>query len=91
MASFQVTPSDLTNLASGLSQLVGELQQAGNIHPDASAAGHPRAVSAIESFFAEWSDGLRQVQSNLAAISTRLTAAGDAYAAVESKVVAAFE
>lgn len=91
MSSFKVSTEDLQAFASQLSGLVGELGDAGGFSPDFSAAGSPRVESMLESFFAEWSDGLLEIQDNINQLTGRLSGAGEEYDGTDQAIATAFQ
>ena len=91
MSAFEVTPDDLTALASQLSSLLGELSQAGDVQSaPTGAAENGQLEEAIQDFISGWTRSLQQTQSDLAAITQRLAGAGSDYQATDDAVVGAF-
>lgn len=90
MTSFDVTPSDLSALASSLGALLANLESAaaGIVSADPGAAQNPELSGAIEGFVTEWASGLRESQDKLQALSSRLAQAGTHYQGVDESVAA---
>jgi uncharacterized protein YukE len=92
MSTFEVTPSDLQSLASQLSGLLGELEQAaGNVSSSASgAAQNGQLESAIDSFLADWSHSIQSLRTKLTEVADRLGDAGGHYESTESDIATHF-
>jgi hypothetical protein len=88
---FKVTPSDLESLAQGLSGLLGELAQAGDIRSvSAGAAENPQLASAIEEHLARWTQELQNLRESLASLTERLGGASSGYEQTEHSVLEGF-
>jgi hypothetical protein len=88
---FLVTTSDLESLSRGLSGLLGELEQAGDVRSlSAAAAENPQLEAAIEEFLGRWTADLQGLQENLASLAQRLGSASVGYEQEEQHVTGAF-
>lgn len=80
-SSFEVTPSELQQLASEISSLVGEIEAAasrvGGGAPGAAQNG--RLESSIAAFLGDWTAGLRDMRGKLDAVASKLNGAAGAY------------
>ena len=84
MTTFHVSLDGLSALVGRLATLAGELRDAKGATPCyAGQTGSDAVTAALDNFFAEWSDGMQIIDSNIAALSDKLTRSEDAYSAVE--------
>jgi uncharacterized protein YukE len=91
VSTFEVTPSDLTALASQLSSLLGELSQAGDVRSaSTSAAENAQLEAAFGDFIGRWSQSLQALQTNLTTLTERLSGAGTQYDSTETDVTSQF-
>jgi uncharacterized protein YukE len=91
VSTFEVTPSDLTALASQLSSLLGELSQAGDVRSaSTSAAENAQLEAAFGDFIGRWSQSLQALQTNLTTLTQRLNSAGGQYQSTETDVITRF-
>lgn len=88
---FKVETSDLGSLASGLSGLLAELEQAGDVRSlAAGAAENAQLESAIEEFVLRWTQNVQTVQANLKTLTDRLENAGEGYEQQEQSIYGGF-
>ena len=88
---FKVETSDLGSLASGLSGLLAELEQAGDVRSlAAGAAENAQLESAIEEFVLRWTQNVQTVQANLKTLTDRLENAGEGYEQQEQGIYGGF-
>ncbi|HUN78618.1 MAG TPA: type VII secretion target [Solirubrobacteraceae bacterium] len=92
MSTFEVTPGDLQSLASQLSGLLGELEQAAaNISSGASgSAQNAQLEGAIDGFLADWSQSVQSLRTKLTEVAGRLGSAGSHYESTESELASHF-
>jgi hypothetical protein len=84
MTSFYVSLDALGELAGRLQSLSGELRDAkGNTPGYVGQTGSDRVGGALDGFFADWSDGMSTVDSNLDGLADKLSKSANAYSAVE--------
>jgi acetate kinase len=87
----KVTTSDLEGLARGLSGLLGELEQAGDVRSvSAGAAENAQLESAVEEFVGRWAQNVEALQANLRTLTERLANAGEGYEQQEQGVFGGF-
>ena len=87
MSAFEVTTGDLIDLSTVLSGFVGELGQAGDLRSASGAAAeNAQMEAAIGDFLATWSQSLEALQTNLSALTKRLTGAGGDYEGADGDV-----
>ncbi len=83
----EVTPSELDGLADGLSGLLGDLEEAGDVRSISPvAAENARLQSAIERLVAGWTDDICEIRAKLQRLSGRVAGAAVEYEGVERKV-----
>jgi hypothetical protein len=85
---FKVTPSELEDLANGLSSLLGELAQAGDARSiSGGAAENGQLQGAIEGFIGHWAQDLDALQASLNSLIDRLSGAGSGYERSEQNII----
>jgi uncharacterized protein YukE len=88
---FKVETSDLGSLAHGLSGLLAELEQAGDVRSlAAGAAENARLEAAIEEFVLHWTQNVQTLQANLKTLTERLENAGEGYEQQEQGIYGGF-
>jgi len=92
MGAFQVTPEELGDLASRLSSLLGQLDQAttGMQTGDVGAAGASQLAQALEDFLSGWSSGLHDLRNALDTLASRLGGAARSYETTEQNIAGRF-
>lgn len=84
MTTFYVSLDALGELAGRLQSLSGELRDAkGNAPGYGGQTGSARVDGALDGFFADWSDGLSNIDSNLDGLADKLSKSANAYSEVE--------
>jgi hypothetical protein len=88
---FLVTTSDLESLSRGLSGLLGELEQAGDVRSlSAGSAENAQLEEAIESFVGRWTQSVQAFQRSLKTLTERLDSASAGYAQQDQGVYDGF-
>lgn len=88
MSGFKVSTDDLLALAAVMRSLTQELTAAGTT-PSCGGVENPRVEDRLHSFFSDWSEGLGKIESNLAQIEQRLSAAGHSYEGTDNSIAQA--
>lgn len=87
---FAVVPSDLLELAQGVSTIQAQLDATPDLVSDLSAAlGSSEVASALHHFAAGWRDGRKQISTEVGALSQMLTQAAEAYSSTDSSIASA--
>jgi hypothetical protein len=87
---FAVLPSELLELAQGVSMIRSQLEATPDLVADVSAAlGSDDVASALHHFVAGWRDGRKQISTEVGELSDMLAQAAEAYYAADSSIASA--
>lgn len=91
MPTFEADTGQMSQIAARLSGVVKALNSEAHGGLDASALGHPEAVSGLTHFLSNWSHGRSEIASGVSTAQQCLSGAAHVYGAVEGAVVSAAE
>lgn len=87
---FAVVPSDLLELAQGVSTIRGQLESTPDLVADLSSAlGSSEVAGALHHFVTGWRDGRKQISTEIGALSEMLAQAAEAYYSTDSSIAGA--
>jgi uncharacterized phage infection (PIP) family protein YhgE len=87
---FAVVPSDLLDLARGVSTIKAQLAATPDLVADVSPAlGSAEVATALNHFVSEWRDGRKQIATEIGALSDMLAQAAEAYCSTDSSIAQA--
>ena len=87
---FAVTPSELLELAQGVSIIRSQLEATPDLVADVSSAlGSDDVASALHHFVSGWRDGRKQISTEVGALSDMLAQAAEAYYSTDSSIASA--
>jgi hypothetical protein len=90
MGTFWVDPDALSQLANRIDSIVNALENAEQSEQGADAAlGTSNLAGAYNDFIGGWSDGRKQILSNIKTLSGAASAAASAYLQAENQIKAA--
>lgn len=87
---FAVTPSELLELAQGVSMIRTQLDATPDLVADVSSAlGSSDVAGALHHFVSGWRDGRKQISTEVGALSDMLSQAADSYYSTDSSIATA--
>ena len=87
---FAVAPSELLELAQGVSMIRGQLEATPDLVADLSSAlGSSEVAGALHHFVSGWRDGRKQISTEVGALSDMLSQAAEAYYSTDSSIASA--
>jgi hypothetical protein len=87
---FAVRPSELLELAQGVSTIRSQLEATPDLVSDLSAAlGSSEVAGALHHFVSGWRDGRKQISTEVGALSDMLSQASEAYYSTDSAIATA--
>ena len=90
MGTFWVDPDALSQLGNRIDSIVGDLENADQSERGADQVlGTPNLAGAYNDFIGGWSDGRKQILSNIKTLSGAASAAASAYLQAENQIQAA--